>query len=461
VRRRRASIRLSGLSLLALATLVGSTPGWPGRASALSTSVIGFGDQGVLTFGDATFYGSPTGQSLSSPIAGMAPTPDGRGYWLFGSDGGVFAFGDAGFHGAAGGLPLQAPVVGMAPTPDGRGYWLVALDGGVFTFGDAKFYGSTGGLHLNRPIVGMAATPDGRGYWLVASDGGVFTFGDANFYGSTGGLPLNGGVVGMAPTPDGRGYWLVAGDGGVFTFGDAPFAGSAGGQHLNGSIASLAATPDGHGYWLASVDGGVFTFGDAVFYGSNGGALPTPPITAIVPTHDGGGYWLLDPDAFATGFGSPGVGPASPSGPAIVAAAASQIGANLANGYLCNPYGPCEEWCALFATWAWNQAGVPIPRYGFTGDIYGWAAQHGAVLSPDSRAAPGEAVLYGTGPANVNSSVHVGIVAQVWPDGAVITIEGDSGPGPPGFHNVTVNGPFLPSDSSDYNGYPVYAFAAP
>jgi hypothetical protein len=48
--------------------------------------------------------------------------------------------------------------VGMAPTPDGAGYWLVATDGGIFSYGDAQFYGSTGSLHLNAPIVGMSAT---------------------------------------------------------------------------------------------------------------------------------------------------------------------------------------------------------------------------------------------------------------------------------------------------------------
>ena len=84
-------------------------------------------------------------------------------------------------------LSLNKPVVGMAPTPDGGGYWLVASDGGIFSFGDAEFYGSTGGIHLNKPIVGMAATPDGLGYWLVASDGGIFSFGDAQFYGALGG----------------------------------------------------------------------------------------------------------------------------------------------------------------------------------------------------------------------------------------------------------------------------------
>ncbi len=44
----------------------------------------------------------------------------------------------------------------MAPTPDGRGYWLVASDGGIFAFGDARFYGSTGGVSLRQPIVTLA-----------------------------------------------------------------------------------------------------------------------------------------------------------------------------------------------------------------------------------------------------------------------------------------------------------------
>jgi beta-xylosidase len=77
-------------------------------------------------------------------------------------------------------------VQGIAPTPDGHGYWLVASDGGIFSFGDARFFGSTGGIHLNEPVVGLAPTPDGGGYWLVASDGGIFSFGNAAFHGSIG-----------------------------------------------------------------------------------------------------------------------------------------------------------------------------------------------------------------------------------------------------------------------------------
>ena len=108
-------------------------------------------------------------------------------------------------------MTLNAPVVGMAPVPDGGGYWLVASDGGVFSYGDAVFAGSTGSIHLDAPIVGMAATPDGAGYWFVASDGGVFSYGDARYFGSLGGTQLPGPVVGMAADPGGGGYWLAVG----------------------------------------------------------------------------------------------------------------------------------------------------------------------------------------------------------------------------------------------------------
>ena len=103
-------------------------------------------------------------------------------------------------------------------------------------------------------------------------------------------------------------------------------------------------------------------------------------------------------------------------------------------------------------------AGVGIPRYPFTGSIYKWAAARGLALSPAARPEAGEMVLYGTGPQNAFTSVHVGIVAQVWPDGAITTIEGDSGPEPTGHYAVTINGPFLPAFSQQYNDTPVYAF---
>ena len=238
-------------------------------------------DGGLFAYGDAPFYGSMGGQRSTDrwwasppppiaaatgrwpPTAGCSPsaTPTSTARWA--------------------GTPLDEPVVGIAPTPDGHGYWEVASDGGIFAFGDAHFYGSMGGTpstspswaspppptatatgrwpptaasspsatptstdrwagqHLNKPIVGIASTPDGHGYWEVASDGGIFAFGDAAFYGSMGGSTLNRPIVGMATTADGHGYWMVASDGGVFSFGDAYFRGSAGNVVLNAPVVGV------------------------------------------------------------------------------------------------------------------------------------------------------------------------------------------------------------------------------
>ncbi len=445
---------LVAASLVALVAL-------PSPAAAASPPARSFAGGGVVPFGDAHSYGAPT-VTLSSLITGMAPTPDGAGYWLVGTDGGVFAYGDAPFEGSLGSIQLEGPIVTMAATADGKGYWLGALDGGVFAFGDAGFYGSMGGTRLDQPIVGMSVTPDGKGYWLVASDGGIFAYGDAVFYGSLGATHLAAAVSGMAGTPDGKGYWLVAADGGVFAYGDAVFSGSLGARPLPAPIAGLATTSDGEGYWMVGADGSVYEFGDAQGYGSSAGAQPVSPVTAIAATPDGKGYWLLQPDDFSYSFVDPPPYALSHS-MSIMSVAASQVGPDPDNplGAFCNPYGPCEPWCALFATWVWEQAGVPVPSFPFTGSIYSWAAAHGRLLAPTTMPAPGDAVLYGTGPQSAATSVHTGIIVQVWPDGAVTTIEGDAGPYPNGAYNVVVNGPFLPADSATYNGFPVYAIAQP
>jgi len=416
---------------------------------------------GVVPFGDAGIYGT-LDVALSSVIAGMAATPDGKGYWLVGADGGVFAFGDAPFVGSLGAMKLEGPVVAMAPTPDGKGYWLAALDGGVFALGDATYYGSMGGTRLTQPVVGMAVTPDGKGYWLVAADGGVFSFGDAMYDGSMGNTHLAAGITGMAATPDGKGYWMVGGDGGVFAFGDATYYGSMGSKPPPDSIAAMAATPDGKGYWMVESDGTVFEYGDAQGFGSSSATKPISPVAAIVPTTDGQGYWLLEPDDWDYSFtDAPPYSLATSA--AITSVAAGQVGADPANaaGPYCNPYGPCEQWCALFLTWVWEQAGIPVPSIPFTGNIYAWAAAHGRILPATTLPAPGDAVLYGTGPQSTATSVHTGAVVQVWPDGAVVTVEGDAGPAPDGQGAVIVNGPYLLTDSASYNGFAVYAVAQP
>jgi hypothetical protein len=237
-----------------------------------------------------------------------------------------------------------------------------------------------------------------------------------------------------------------------------------GGRNLNDPVIGMVASSDDQGYLMVGTDGGVFGFGDAPNFGTLGagyGGDPAnvPPIAGITLTPDGQGYWMLEPDGWSYAFSNPTSTSPSPTAAAIVSVANSQVNADPYRGNFCNPYGPCEEWCALFATWVWEQSGVPIPAYPFTGDIYTWAAATTGVLPPTATPVPGDAVLYGTGPWSTATSVHVGLVMQVWPDGAIVTIEGDAGPAPSGSLAVIVNGPYLPSQSTAYNGVPVYAFA--
>ena len=208
----------NGSSAVPALAVAGSSPsqraGSSSTPSASSTKSAAVPPNGLAVSGTAA---STSGTAASTSAPSSTPVPGtsvahlsglpGTGmpadtvptYDEVARDGGVFTFGGAPYYGSMGGKVLNRPIVGMAPTPDGRGYWLVAADGGIFAFGDAPYYGSMGGKVLNRPIVGMAPAPDGRGYWLVAADGGIFAFGDAGFSGSTGAMALQAPIVGMAP----------------------------------------------------------------------------------------------------------------------------------------------------------------------------------------------------------------------------------------------------------------------
>jgi hypothetical protein len=125
-------------------------------------------DGGIFSFGDAGYYGSVPGEPpilcpaaggcvSALPYVGMAATPDGKGYWLPVASGGISSFGDATYYGSQAGQTLTKPIVGMAGFGAG-GYWLVGSDGGVFAFGNAQYEGSLpgSGVHVSD-IVGIAA----------------------------------------------------------------------------------------------------------------------------------------------------------------------------------------------------------------------------------------------------------------------------------------------------------------
>ena len=128
-------------------------------------------------------------------------------------------------------------------------------------------------------------------------------------------------------------------------------------------------------------------FGDAARLGGNNRAVPRPPIAAIVADPASGGYWLLDAEAFRVTLDHPSPVPGPPT-PAGLSLAASQVGPSPDGGNYCNPYGPCEQWCALFATWVWEKAGIGVPRYAFVGDVYRWAARHTRVIGARARPGP-------------------------------------------------------------------------
>lgn len=147
------------------------------------------------------------------------------------------------------------------------------------------------------------------------------------------------------------------------------------------------------------------------------------------------------------------------SGSEIVRIAESQLGhTESPPGSNCTRYGPCVEWCSLFVSWVWERAGVPLrggtAPYAYSGSIYEWAKAHGGrVLPPTATPAPGDAVLFGSGPG---ASAHVAIVERVFSDGEITTIDGNYG------DRVARVGPFLPARAvASGEPAPVYGYAEP
>ena len=143
------------------------------------------------------------------------------------------------------------------------------------------------------------------------------------------------------------------------------------------------------------------------------------------------------PAAAATTHTAPGsaggtVAAAAPAAAAAVSRATvlriarSQLGYR-EHGNNCTKFGPCEEWCSLFATWVWRHAGVAIPSYAFTGDVYRWGQRHHLAYGKTAlrQVKSGDVLLFGTGPSNTSTSTHIGIVERVG-GGSVTLIEGNS-----------------------------------
>lgn len=118
---------------------------------------------------------------------------------------------------------------------------------------------------------------------------------------------------------------------------------------------------------------------------------------------------------------------------------------------------PSDAWCQYFVNWVWRGAGVPdmFGANGFTGDFYWWAADRGLLRDGTSNIQVGDAVLFGTGPSDPSTSLHVGIVFAVHGDGSITSVDGNYA------DTVATVGPYFPGSATTHEPGNVYAVVSP
>jgi hypothetical protein len=136
------------------------------------------------------------------------------------------------------------------------------------------------------------------------------------------------------------------------------------------------------------------------------------------------------PDPMAQPPSQPGGVPALPPGDlqaAIVAEARRWLGTRSSGN--CQPFSsalgrPCEAWCTDFLAYVWRQNGVDINGLtAWAGTVFDYGAQHGTSKARDAfDVQPGDAVVWGQSTWAV---AHVGMVAEVLPDGSLSVINGN------------------------------------
>ena len=135
----------------------------------------------------------------------------------------------------------------------------------------------------------------------------------------------------------------------------------------------------------------------------------------------------------------------------IVAAAESQLGqAENPPGSNCTKFGPCEAWCADFATGVWRQAGVPgIGRIAWVPSLVLWGRQHGTWKPGyDNNPQPGDMVIF--------SNLHVGLVERVSTLGTITIIAGNTST-----NNVARRGPASPANGTSMGPAPISGYVSP
>ena len=125
---------------------------------------------------------------------------------------------------------------------------------------------------------------------------------------------------------------------------------------------------------------------------------------------------------------APQAASAAPSRGVIAATANAEVGTVASGG--CQQYGPiCADWCAMFATWVWERAGVlGAPRSTYVATAIGsWGVDRGLFKRRPAGGRgtplPGDIVVYGEPGSGTGG--HVSIVYSVNGDGSITTIDGN------------------------------------
>jgi hypothetical protein len=245
----------------------------------------------------------PTG--LSDAI-GMARTPTGDGYWIYGRGGTLVPFGDARCCIGPTGAP-DGRAEAIEADPSGYGFYALGITSRVFTYGDAPLHGS-GGLGLTSD---MAADSDGSGYWIVNLAGDTRAF-DADELDDLmdQGVTLGAGaeIVGIAAeqTSVRRGAWMIANDCTVYATPKMgmvlPVHGSPRTTGPTTGCTHIAGHPSCSGYWVVHENGQVFAYGCATHHG-DASTMSVDEVIHIEPTASGDGYWLVAEDGAVFAFG--------------------------------------------------------------------------------------------------------------------------------------------------------------
>jgi hypothetical protein len=225
---------------------------------------------------------TPSVRPPASPVVGVAPGRNGKGYYVALRDGAVVGVGVAKSSPAI--AHRAGPIVGIAANPKGAGIWLVGAHGTVYPRDGAQAYGAVSdpGPHASA-VVGIAATRDGKGYYVVERDGTVAYRGDAQIGAPGGKAPAP--VVGIATDPAATGYWLVSRGGQVTPVGDAKHLGPTASEVSASSPAvGIAAAPGGQGYFVVEANGRVVGYGTATSAAASSRKRPHFVAVAADPT---------------------------------------------------------------------------------------------------------------------------------------------------------------------------------